>query len=641
MTDRPDSYLYVAPNLGAAGVATAQHLQRTTERHRVELPVPPLDTCLDPIEALSKRPDLLGVVVALERGWPGSSHLGFMARALAAGRRAWFYWPSASTLEVIDAAALHSYRTLWKVATAAQVQQRVAAIMRPAATGGGSRIIDRYADALRDLHREARPVPFPRVRAGTGIYFRADYWQSLTEGGDYERTGRIARELAASTGELTCLVASRFAHLDGPGLRQVLLPRPGDSASEVALLAATFHYAALLEVACSIRLPVYIYERLSLGNFSGALVARKLAIPYVVEYHGSTHLESGSFNGMSLEHGQLLTRAEEAAFKQATAIVVPSDAIKQKLLARKVNPSRILVNPDGEADRFWRLVADLPSEETTSEAAQRIDTADADKERVQDQWDLNPVGSHYVSPGTPPFSREWFEAVESHRYGTYAPWMPRVMEFADHAGHDVLEIGAGMGTDLSQFAKHGARVTDLDLSHGHLELARRNFAARGLDGRFVHHDAESLPFPDASFDLVYSNGVLHHSPNTSRIVEEIWRVLRPGGRVIIMMYAEHSVYYWREMVWRLGIKQGLLEEIPIGEIMSRYVEISQNDARPLVKVYSAARLRNMFGRFDDRRIYKRQLVKSELPAVLAWMPIGLAERMMGWNLIIKARKAVA
>ena len=108
--------------------------------------------------------------------------------------------------------------------------------------------------------------------------------------------------------------------------------------------------------------------------------------------------------------------------------------------------------------------------------------------------------------------------------------MFETMEFGQHAGKDLLEIGGGMGTDLLQFAKHGARVTDVDLSSGHLELAKENFKLRGLDGRFVHHDAERLPFEDASFDVVYSNGVLHHTPNTRNVVQEIRRVLRPGGR---------------------------------------------------------------------------------------------------------------
>ena len=97
-----------------------------------------------------------------------------------------------------------------------------------------------------------------------------------------------------------------------------------------------------------------------------------------------------------------------------------------------------------------------------------------------------------------------------------------------------------------------------------------------------------------------SNGVLHHTPNTRNVVTEIRRVLKPGGKAIVMMYAESSSHYWRELVGTLGLKRDLLKNHSMGEIMSRYVEISQNDARPLVKVYTAARLKHLFEGFDRR-----------------------------------------
>src|SRR3954453_18995437 len=134
-----------------------------------------------------------------------------------------------------------------------------------------------------------------------------------------------------------------------------------------------------------------------------------------------------------------------------------------------------------------------------------------------------------------------------------------------------------MGTDLAQFARHGAIVTDVDLSEGHLQHAQENFRLRGLTGRFVHHDAESLPFDDNTFDLVYSNGVIHHTPNTRRAVAEIFRVLKPGGRVICMVYAESSLHYWRQMVWTFGLKDGSLSSHSVAEIMSRTVERTAND----------------------------------------------------------------
>jgi ubiquinone/menaquinone biosynthesis C-methylase UbiE len=272
----------------------------------------------------------------------------------------------------------------------------------------------------------------------------------------------------------------------------------------------------------------------------------------------------------------------------------------------------------------------------------RVETGDAYKEEVQDQWNNNPVGSHYAKI-TRPHTLEWYQEIEEYRYGEYAPWMLEVMEYDKHEGETVLEIGGGLGTDLSQFARHGARVTDVDLSAGHLEHARENFALRGLSGEFVHHDAETLPVPSDAFDVVYSNGVLHHTPNTRNVVREIHRVLKPGGKAIVMMYAENSWHYWYRLVWEKGLKDGgMLPTYSIGEIMSRHVEITENNARPLVKVYTGRSLRRLFDGFESRVVYKRQMIAAELPEALQWLPrwvpLRVLERLAGWNVIIKATK---
>jgi ubiquinone/menaquinone biosynthesis C-methylase UbiE len=246
------------------------------------------------------------------------------------------------------------------------------------------------------------------------------------------------------------------------------------------------------------------------------------------------------------------------------------------------------------------------------------------------------VGSE-TARTTQPQTLEWFEEVERYRYDVYAPWMPEVMEFAGHAGEQVLEVGGGMGTDLAQFARHGALVTDVDLSGGHLELAQKNFRLRGLSGRFVHHDAESLPFDTGTFDLVYSNGVVHHTPNTRRAVAEILRVLKPGGRAIVMVYAENSLQYWRNLVWHYGMKSGDLASRSMAEIMSRSVERTGNDARPLVKVYTKPRLRALFKAFTDVQIVQRQISPELVPRRLRWL-LPVVERVAGWNLIVKATK---
>jgi SAM-dependent methyltransferase len=281
--------------------------------------------------------------------------------------------------------------------------------------------------------------------------------------------------------------------------------------------------------------------------------------------------------------------------------------------------------------KLWAFARSLPGGARTI-----IDTGEPAKDQVQEQWNNSPVGSERARRSQP-HTLGWFHEIEADRYGSYAPWMPKVMEFASHAGEEVLEVGGGLGIDLAQFASHGARVTDVDLSAGHLALAEEHFRLRGLAGRFVHHDGEDLPFPDASFDLVYSNGVIHHTPNTKRVVEEIWRVLRPGGRVIVMVYAENSLNYWRNLIYWRGVREGQLRRSSIGDILSRSVELSGTDARPLVKVYTSERLRRMFASFTDILIVKRQLRAPELPRILRpFTPV--MGRVAGWNLIVKATK---
>src|SRR6266508_545065 len=299
-----------------------------------------------------------------------------------------------------------------------------------------------------------------------------------------------------------------------------------------------------------------------------------------------------------------------------------------------VNSRRVIADSyswSRHVEKLWCFARNLRKERPATLA-----TGDEYKTQVQSQWNNTPVGSERARRSQP-HSIEWFKEIEADRYGADGPWMPEVMEFASHAGEDVLEIGGGLGIDLAQFAEHGARVTDVDLSAGHLALAEEHFQLRGLAGRFVHHDGEELPFADGSFDLVYSNGVIHHTPNTVKVVAEMYRVLRPGGRVIAMVYAENSLHYWRSLMWIRGMREGQLGTASIGEMMSRSVELSGTDARPLVKVYTRTRLRRLFHRFANIRIVQRQLQPQETPRPLRPFRTSI-ERMAGWNLVSKATK---
>src|ERR1051325_9053893 len=157
-----------------------------------------------------------------------------------------------------------------------------------------------------------------------------------------------------------------------------------------------------------------------------------------------------------------------------------------------------------------------------------------EKQRAREQWGQDPCGAVHGSEhalGT----REFFDAVERHRYTEYAPWMRSTMGFDQFPGARLLEIGCGMGSDLVQFARGGANCTGIDITPRSIEITRHRFALYGLTGTFILSDGEHLPFPSETFDIVYSNGVLHHTPDTAGAIREIHRVLRPGGTAKVML----------------------------------------------------------------------------------------------------------
>jgi len=264
-----------------------------------------------------------------------------------------------------------------------------------------------------------------------------------------------------------------------------------------------------------------------------------------------------------------------------------------------------------------------------------------EKLRAREQWGQDPCGAEYVREhelGT----RDFFDKVERHRYTEYAPWMPRVMGFKDFSGAKLLEIGCGMGTDLLQFARGGARCIGLDLTPRSIEITRHRFALYGASGVFLVSDGERLPFGDDSLDVVYSNGVLHHTPDTDGAIREIHRVLRPGGSAKVMLYHRNSINYWVEIILRRGLLGGdFLRGQSPEEIMSRCIEFSDHETRPLVKVYSRKQARVLFNLFEDVTVEVDQLTRSELRLFASVIPDALFKRLqrrLGWNVIITAKK---
>ncbi len=157
--------------------------------------------------------------------------------------------------------------------------------------------------------------------------------------------------------------------------------------------------------------------------------------------------------------------------------------------------------------------------------------------QVEDFWDRSSCGERLA---TGPTEREKYEAQGRARFELEP--IPELAKFAEGAGKDVLEIGVGMGADHLEWAKSAPRsLTGIDLTERAIEHTKRRFEAHGLASNLSRGNAEALPFDDESFDLVYSFGVLHHTPDTPRAVREVFRVLRPGGIARIMIYHTYSL----------------------------------------------------------------------------------------------------
>ena len=162
---------------------------------------------------------------------------------------------------------------------------------------------------------------------------------------------------------------------------------------------------------------------------------------------------------------------------------------------------------------------------------------------VKEYWKGKNIPQQWYSKKEP-FTLQWYNEISFKRYERYYHYLKSKMEFEYHSGEEVLEIGCGLGTDLVQYAKNGSVVTGLDLNKDQINYTKLNFELRGLKYKeLTIGSAEELPFDDNTFDLVVSFGVLHHTPNTEKAIEEVRRVLKEDGSAIIMLYARGWKHY--------------------------------------------------------------------------------------------------
>lgn len=212
------------------------------------------------------------------------------------------------------------------------------------------------------------------------------------------------------------------------------------------------------------------------------------------------------------------------------------------------------------------------------------------KKQVHDFWNNASCGEDlYLTDNT----GEGYLAHVKKRY-ELEPFIKDFAEFDLYNNKDVLEIGVGLGADHQQFAQEGARLKGIDLTDRAVKHTTQRLKLFGLESDLKTGDAENLPYPDNSFDLVYSWGVLHHSPDTQKAILEVCRVLKKGGEAKIMIYHKYSLVGY--MLW---LRYALLRLNPftsLAEIYSNHLE------SPGTKAYSVKDAANLFSCFEHTKI---------------------------------------
>ena len=222
-----------------------------------------------------------------------------------------------------------------------------------------------------------------------------------------------------------------------------------------------------------------------------------------------------------------------------------------------------------------------------------------------------------------PFSAAWFEELEQKRYQRHGAWLTRALEFGRHPGESLLVLGCGLGTDAVRYARTGTSVTVATAPDEFPHVVRDNFARHALSAEFAKLNGPRLPFADGAFDVVTWNALYDADKPDPVRVAELFRVLKPGGKLIGLFPARFDAAFWQDVL------------VPLQRLWWRHPP----DPATAPKT-TARELRRVFGRFTEHRVAKRHLRRGELPHAWRIFPLVLLERWIGRVLVLKAKKPI-
>jgi ubiquinone/menaquinone biosynthesis C-methylase UbiE len=247
---------------------------------------------------------------------------------------------------------------------------------------------------------------------------------------------------------------------------------------------------------------------------------------------------------------------------------------------------------------------------------------------LKEFWDKNPLSTAAIDeePGSPAFFRKYDGLREVNEPLAFAK---SLHEYEEFLGKRVLEVGCGNAYTLGKYAEHGAEVYGVDITEAAVKISRQRFDHGGLKGDFRIGNAEELPYKSNYFDCICSMGVLHHVPDPEKAISEIYRCLKPGGRVIVMFYHRNSILYRFAMPIRAVLT---------GKSLQQLVNEVDGVGNPKGDVYSKKELRYLLRSFKDIEMFAGLLQPSILRSFL---PPSIAEMLgkkWGWFLYAKGRK---